>query len=219
MVLMQELHMTSKDEQKISVKVPFQGLYNSIHDAMIDTAMENINQNHQGDYADVIDVTNVRWSEVHLSYSQVWMTEAAKQSGINMVFDSKISPKDYALGNDELIALIPRKYLHEAHKNMEESQRINWYSKVSEALTERPGFIPFSQYPKDAAEWGDVIAWDDAQRDLFFNFIAEPLIDEHLAAEVASESLDDLIWKAVIDPDKVPGHVDNSTELSSDVGL
>jgi hypothetical protein len=201
----------------VSVKVPFSGLYNSIHDAMIDMAMEQINTNDAGEEVTVIEVGNVRWAEVQLAYVQAWMKEAVKESGIPMTFQKMISPRDYSMGNDEIVAGVPQTVLEDAFNSMDDAKKDEWRKLVEDALTERPGFLPYSQYSKDADEWGSVVEWDDAQRDLFFHFYAAPLIEESFHAERASEMLDEAIWSAVIDPDQVPGHVDNSNESSLEV--
>jgi len=178
----------------------------------MDISLEQINQNDAGDEEEIISVGNVQWAEVHLAYTQAWLKLAAESADIDMTYEKTVSPRDYSMGNDILIARIPGDWVEEKFSGLTDDQRQEWRDMVSEELTERPGFIPFSKYSKDADEWGPVSDWDDAQRDLFFFFVANPLIDESALAERASEMLDDAIWSAVIDPDQVPGHVDNSNE-------
>jgi len=198
--------------ETVSVKVPFSGFYNTIHDGMIDMTLEQINTDDAGDEVEVIGVGNVRWAEVHLAYAQTWLKEACEASGLDMQFEKIVSPRDYYMGNDMIIARVTLDSLEAAYAGLTQDERASWRDLVSEELTERPGFVPYSKYPRDADQWGPVSNWDDAQRDLFFHFRAAPLIDEAGLAERASEMLDDAIWRAVIDPDIVPGHVDNANE-------
>ncbi|HDZ53502.1 hypothetical protein LCGC14_0044560 [marine sediment metagenome] len=194
---------------RVSVKLPFSGLYNTVHDQMLDIALEQINDDEADDKPDMICTTNVRWAEVHLSYVQAYTKAAVEESGLDMAFEKIISPRDYSMGNDQIIVTFPLRDLEAAFNAMDDAGIQAWRELVEAELTERPGFIPFSAYSKDADEWGPVDTWDDAQRDLFFHFHAAPLIgDEYMLAERASEVIDDVIWKAVIDPSVVPGHVD-----------
>lgn len=195
---------------RITVKLPFSGLYNTVHDQMMDIALEQINSDDAGDEEEMICTTNVRWAEVHLAYVQAYTKAAVEESGLDMSFQKIISPRDYSMGNDEIIVTIPLRDLEVAFSSMDDTYRQAWRELVDASLTERPGFIPFSKYPQDADEWGPVDTWDDAQRDLFFHFYSAPLIgDEYMLAESASEVVDDAIWKSVIDPSVVPGHVDH----------
>jgi hypothetical protein len=195
---------------RITVKLPFSGLYNTVHDQMMDIALEQINSDDAGDEEEMICTTNVRWAEVHLAYVQAYTKAAVEESGLDMSFQKVISPRDYSMGNDEIIVTIPLRDLEVAFSSMDDTCKQAWRELVDASLTERPGFIPFSKYPQDADEWGPVDTWDDAQRDLFFHFHSAPLIgDEYMLADSASEVVDDAIWRSVIDPSVVPGHVDH----------
>jgi len=199
----------TKPTDRVTVRLPFSGLYNTIHDQMMDIALEQINSDDAGKDNEVICTTNVRWAEVHLAYAQAYTKAAVEESGLDLAFQKIISPRDYSMGNDEIIVTFPLRDLEVAFGALDDAGKKAWRELVEAELTERPGFIPFSEYPKDAVEWGPVNTWDDAQRDLFFHFHAAPLIgDEYMLAEGASEVVDDVIWQAVIDPSVVPGHVD-----------
>lgn len=194
---------------RVTVNLPFSGLYNTVHDQMMDIALEQINSDDAGDEEEMICTTNVRWAEVHLAYVQAYTKAAVEESGLDMTFQKIISPRDYSMGNDQIIVTFPLRDLEAAFGVMDDAVKQAWRELVETELTERPGFIPFSKYPKDADEWGTVDTWDDAQRDLFFYFHTAPLIgEEYMLAERASEVVDDAIWKAVIDPSVVPGHID-----------
>jgi hypothetical protein len=196
-------------EDRVTVELPFSGFYNTVHDQMLDMAMEQINSDDSGEEIEMITTDNVQWAQVHLAYAQAYLKKARAESGLNMEFQKIISPRDYATGNDQIIATIPLRDLEDAYAALDEETRQAWRDRVKEALTPRPGYVPFSQYSDNAEDWGPIAGWDDAQRDLFFNFYAAPLIgDEYMLAESASEVVDDKIWEAVIDPSVVPGHVD-----------
>ncbi len=199
----------TKPTDRVTVRLPFSGLYNTIHDQMMDIALEQINSDDAGEDNQVICPTNVRWAEVHLAYTQAYTKAAAKESGLNLAFEKIISPRDYSMGNDQIIVDIPLRDLEAAFASLDDEGKQSWRDRVAEELTERPGFMPFTKYSRDADDWGDVKDWDDAQRDLFFHFYAAPLIgDEADIANDLSDMIDDNIWNAVIDPSVVPGHVD-----------
>ncbi|MFG6572127.1 hypothetical protein ACGYLO_11035 [Sulfitobacter sp. 1A13353] len=203
------------ETDRVTVKLPFSGLYNTIHDQMMDIALEQINTDDEGAEQQEICSSNVRWAEVHLAYVQAYTQKAAGISDLDMSFQKIISPRDYAMGNDEIIVTYPLRDLEEAFASMDNARKEEWRDRVEAELTERPGFVPFSKYPKDADDWGPVSEWDDAQRDLFFDFHAAPLIgDEADIANDLSDLIDDRIWRAVIDTSQVPGHVDNYSPIA-----
>jgi hypothetical protein len=203
---------TGKTE--VSVKVPFAGLYNSIHDSMIDIAMEGINQDADGDEDAIIGIDNVRWAEVHLAYVQIFLKKVVEETGVPMRFEKMISPRDYSMGNDQIIAKTPLEGIKTMFSGMDKEQCDAWRARVTEEMTARPGFIPYSKYSDDADDWGPIEMWDEAQRDLFIDFHVSPMFDGSDIAQDISDQIDDLIWRAVIDPNIVPGHVDNQNEES-----
>lgn len=197
-----EIHM-------VSVKVPFSGLSNTVHEAMIDSTMEGINEDNSPDF---ICYSNVRWSKVMLDYTQAWLNSVKVETGLDMTFEKIESPRDYSMGNDVLIVKVPFDKLKTDFENMDAAKKSEWRDLVKSALTAREGFAPFGKYSNNADEWGPIAEWDDAERDLFFHLQVSGLIDEDLHAERASEMLEDAIWAAIIDPNIVPGHVDNENE-------
>lgn len=205
----------TKTDSMVSVRVPFDGFYNSIHEAIIDTCLESINQDDTGADLDeeIISSGNVMWAQVHLSYAQAYVRKVAEISGTPMIFEKIISPRDYATGNDVIIARVEIEVLEKSLEAQSPEVRAAWRTAVAEALTERPGFVPYSRYPKDAHDWGIPPGWDGAQRDLFFDFTVSQLLDQHAIAEGVSDLVDEFIWGSVIDPNLVPGHVDNKNEL------
>lgn len=195
------------------IKIPFQGFYNTAHDGVFDMALEQINTDDSNEIRVVISEDNVEWEAVRLGYAQKYLSKVNKIMGIETEFSGVQGQKDYANGNDTLLAKIDRSALHEMHKAIisDPERNLAWEAFVKDALTERPGFIPY--YSAQVKDWGPFEGWDDAQIDCMLSFRgAELEIDETEIALELLDYVDEKIWSSVIDPDKVPGHVDNTTE-------
>lgn len=199
--------------ERRDVKVPFQGFYNTIHDAAFDMALEQINLDDDGEEHEVIGLHNVDWAAVRLAYAQKYLEAAGTQMGMSFTFTRIIEQKDYANGNDMIIAGVERSALENLHQTITSDMEMAtaWAQHVRAELTERDGFIPY--YSNDASDWGDLTSWDDAQIDCMLDFFAAKVeLDEQAIAMELLEFVDEKIWSAVIDPDQVPGHVDNRSE-------
>lgn len=201
--------------KEVTFQIPFEGFYNSIHDSWIDHALEGINEDDSGETLERIGIDNVEWAAVRLAYAQAYVKAVAQEAGVEMSFHKIISPKDYSLGNDRIIAMMTETdFTALVEQTLSSEQgRSEWAKTVWDALTERPGYIPFTYtYSPVAEEWGHPSRWDDAQRDCFMVHTLSPRINEPGIAEDIYSKVDEWIWENVIDPDKVPGHVDNSLE-------
>lgn len=200
-------------ESDREVRVPFQGFYNTAHDNVFDIVLEQINTDDSNDTVQVISMDNVEWAAVRLGYAQKYLAELDKTLALGARFSRIIGQKDYANGNDTLLARVDCNKLNELHDaiNADPARKAAWADHVKEALTERPGFIPY--FSAEVEEWGAFEDWDDAQIDCMLTFRGIELeIDETEIAMELMEYLDEKIWSSVIDPDQVPGHVDNKTE-------
>ncbi|CAN0568807.1 unnamed protein product, partial [Laminaria digitata] len=152
------------------VRIPFQGFYNTAHDNVFDMALEQINTDDSNDTVEVISMDNVEWTAVRLGYAQKYLAEIDKTLALNARFSRIIGQKDYAIGNDILLARVDCSKLVELHDaiNADPARKAAWAYYVKEALTERPGFIPY--FSAEVEDWGAFGTWDDAQIDCMLAF-------------------------------------------------
>ena len=207
-----------KCKSTTSVRVPFSGFHKTIHEEMIKLAMEEINFNEDDhDKDNRIDPDNICWADVKMAYAHSWLAGMVKETRLDLTFEKIINSRDYGIDNDALVAKIPLATLESLHADMTEAESAEWKILVAGELEDRPGFAAWDKYSSDVDDWGSVDKWDDAQRDLFFHFRIAPRINETFLAERAAGRLEEMIWTAVIDPDKAPGHVDCNSDAGPDI--
>jgi len=142
--------------QMLITALPFAGFYGSQHDADLDSAMEGMFSNDQGDpnpglTARVSDACH--WLGVHRAYAKEFAeTFCEKKVGIHHArFESMDSPKFYNFETDRLFIELP---LEEAQRLMRETSTDSLDQVARERHTSRSGFISLSARVEDMGRRG-----------------------------------------------------------------
>ena len=143
--------------------VPFSGFYNSLHDAQLDQALEQM----FSDRATGCQVNSrlfneafsaVDWGFVHVSYAWAYVDAFAEEFKVSLSFESLRSPKEYNFTTDRIFAEISE---DEVRRIFSEADKSLLTAITKEQFTSRSGFISF--YSPDWRTWGDVLEWDHNQ--------------------------------------------------------
>lgn len=141
--------------------VPFSGFYNSLHDAQLNQALEQmfsatgcqVNSRLFNEAFNAVD-----WGFVHVSYARAYVDAFAEEFGVKLSFESLRSPKEYNFTTDLVFAEISE---DEVRRLFDEADKSLLTAITKEQFTSRPGFISF--YSPDWSTWGDVLEWDHNQ--------------------------------------------------------
>ena len=140
--------------------IPFQGFYNSIHDAELDDTLERMFsdrdtgcQRNEKLEARVHD--KCRWHLVHNAYALSYANAMADEFKIAMTFESMKSPKEYNFTTDVIYCEIS---LDEVKRIRAETNEKAFRDKIRERFTSYDGFISF--YSNDLDDWDEIETWD-----------------------------------------------------------
>ena len=143
--------------------VPFSGFYNSLHDAQLGRALEQL----FSDRATGCQVNSrlfneafsaVDWGFVHVSYAGEYVDAFAEEFNVSLSFESLRSPKEYNFTTDRIFAEISE---DEVRRVFSEVDPDDLTAIAKERFTSCDGFISF--YDPDWRTWGDVLEWDHNQ--------------------------------------------------------
>lgn len=157
-----------------SVTVPFSGFYQSLHDASIDGAIEQMfsdratgTERNEGLEQRLFDKCD--FSQVHNSYAKAYTEAFAQAFGLETLkFEKLVSPKEYNFDTDRIFAFIDGAELERLYQKME---RQALAELVNEKFTSGPGFHSF--YSNDLADWGPVSTWDHNQAGTLLEALAD----------------------------------------------
>lgn len=140
--------------------VPFSGFYNSFHDACLDDRLGSMFSDRETGChpnKDLLDAAYgaVRWAHVHHQYAEDYCRAFAHEFGINLSFDSLVSPREYNFETDRIFATIDE---DEVRRLFGEVDPDDLTAIAKERFTSCDGFISF--YDPDWRAWGDVLEWD-----------------------------------------------------------
>jgi|LakMenEpi03Aug12_release.lakeMendotaPanAssembly.Ray.scaffolds.fasta_scaffold443965_2 hypothetical protein len=155
--------VNSPPNQMLST-IPFSGFYETIHDNVIDRAIESLFENDRGDCntdfinhfysSDCIDFEEVR-GEYAKDYTQAF----AIKSKLQLTFDELNSPKSYNFTSDRIFVNITEESVRKLFTAVDKDVL---RQLIKEEFTSRPGFI--SYYSSDLDEWPeDITEWDHNQ--------------------------------------------------------
>ena len=141
--------------------IPFSGFYYSLHDSALDSALESIFSDDNGDSRPEImrhafDVINRR--EVHNAYATAYAAAFAAEFNLPLQFESLKSPREYNFSTDIIFCTISAK---NAVLLFDTCNKTILAKIARETFTTRYGFTSF--YDPDFAEWGAILTWDHNQ--------------------------------------------------------
>jgi hypothetical protein len=145
----------------VKAVIPFNGLYESMHDAELDRAFEGLYQDSQtGDcIASLHNLVwdHVNWQKVHEAYAKAFAENFAAHFEIEgMVFESLVSPREYNFTTDRIFVDVPLASLKALNVPRDVLDAV-----AAEMFTSRSGFCSF--YSPDVDTWGEIEDWDHNQ--------------------------------------------------------
>lgn len=141
--------------------IPFQGFFYSVHDDLLDRALERIFSDSAGDSFEEMVYSaqdQVDWREVHIAYAKLYTEEFLEEMEIDARFESLQSPKAYNFTTDRIFVEIE---LGEVEWLLTETSVVTLMDQAREMFTSRSGFISF--YSPDINNWGQPAGWDHNQ--------------------------------------------------------
>ena len=165
-----------KSNTKTLVKIPFSGFYNSVHDSVIDSALEYQSKCYaDSDKANniILDVLNINhYNKIKEELSKVfveginelfWCEHDIK---LNLEFDSLKSPKFYNYSTDEIYCYVDNDKINELVTLLDNEN--DFIEVLKDKYQSRDGFIVFDS---------TLQAIDNKDYSLFFSDLLCQLID------------------------------------------
>ena len=175
--------------------IPFDGFYNSIHDAIIQNGCESCISDDYGNVHPIVAkewVTLWEWRVVWDAYAKRFVEGFYDRTGIKVTFRELISPQYYNFTTDRILCDISEEEVTRIFNAVDRE-------KLREAVKRRhssyDGFI--SHYRSDLEEWPlDVLEWDCNQVETlivtYLNTVYDDDPDEIDALEAEKISEDDI---------------------------
>lgn len=138
--------------------IPFAGFYYSVHDALMDDAMDQMFADESGVPNSDLSVHlyhKCRWDEVRMAYVKDYTESFAAELKLDIQFESLSSPREYNFTTDRIFVHISEE---EVKRILALTDRKILEEIIRKSFTSRDGFI--SSYPNDLEEWPDVSEWD-----------------------------------------------------------
>ena len=145
---------------KVSVKLPFWGFYDSLHSEALDHTVEMELQDSDGDvsaalYERVLDI-GLNFQSGHIAYARDYVYEFGQYYEIpGMEYDELSSPMFYNFSTDRVFAFIPYRSLYNMAYQLADEESDALQIIASEWFTSRSGFM--SHYSPNIETWGDTL--------------------------------------------------------------
>jgi len=147
---------------KYATIVPFSGFYASLHGGLLDDTLNSMFSDDDGDpYEDLVMKASdaVDWRAAHLAYAKEYTENFATALGLDLAFDTMLSPREYNFETDRIFAVITKDSLLKAYAGVD---RAALAALVKCTFTSRDGFSSF--YDPGIRTWPeDVTKWDHNQ--------------------------------------------------------
>ena len=144
-------------QQQFEVQIPFQGFYHSMHDAVLDCELEQIEDSGQSLYdlfCDAADYQNTRFEYAKayaIAFGDEYLPKPCALSNLD-------SPREYNFETDRIFVKIDRSTLDMIYRLTAKDRLIQ---KAKENHTSYDGFMSF--YSPDISSWGHYTTWDHNQ--------------------------------------------------------
>lgn len=143
--------------------IPWSGMYNTLHDDAIDSALNDVFSDHDTGCqvnADLVGraFEKMNWRAVHVAYAEEYCKNFAHEFKLDLGFESMTSPREYNFTSDICYGLLGTADLLRVFATVDTP---NLRAKVRANHTSRDGFISF--YDNDLDNWGNVLSWDHNQ--------------------------------------------------------
>lgn len=166
--------------------IPFAGFYNTLHDAQLDQALEQMFTDREtgcerNEGLEMRAYGACNWAAVHREYAKYYAEAWLAEHGIAGEFESLQSPREYNFTTDRIFVKLAD---GEPERLLATVDRADLARVAAEMFTSWDGFISF--YSPDVADWGDVATWDHNQMLCLLRAHADPDEDEFDVMEFAS---------------------------------
>lgn len=156
----------------ITLNIPFQGFYDSVHNTIIDCAESRLFEDMQGNNNDGLQTRfcmNCKYTQVFTEYAKAYTSEFKDKFNIpSLKFISLESPRSYNYSTDKIECRISRADIRRIYKEADKAKSANF---VTKHCTSRSGYSSF--YSPDLKSWGYVDSWEYAQLSLLVQFYFE----------------------------------------------
>lgn len=147
--------------------IPFSGFYNSMHNAAIDHALENMLSDSSGCHPASKRISNETYrhtqtpmNEYTSEYVRIFVQHLNKESGLNisLAWESVSSPRTYNFETDRIFARVTES---DARAMLRAVDPAKMDAVTKAEFTSRDGFC--SHYSPRWRDWGPVLEWDHNQ--------------------------------------------------------
>lgn len=156
--------------QRIELRVPFQGFYESIHDDAVQRALEDHDEQTGESQAENFSFTaeNLRkYVKSYLSRFESRLPSEDKFTSFRVT-----SPREYNFETDRVLAELHASTLRTIFAEIKSQEEQGFRQRVAGELESRSGFVPF--YSADLDDWGnDPAEWETAQLELMVRYYME----------------------------------------------
>lgn len=141
--------------------IPFSGFYYSLHDSALDSALESIFSDDNGEKRDIIFYAAQEaadWRMVQNQYAAEYAAAFAAEFNMPLQFESMKSPRECNFSTDVIYCTISA---DDATWLFDTCDKTLLAKIARETFTSRDGFASF--YDPDFTTWGDILTWDHNQ--------------------------------------------------------
>jgi hypothetical protein len=190
---------------KLAIKIPFEGFYESTHQAILDDWLEyeqDVLMTEKGKTLEQVQelaesfAENIDWKAVHLAYAKKYVETfnefVANETRIklNAEFIELTSPREYNFSTDCIYANVDTN-IFKAIPRLSRFNATKWAEFVKAEYTSYDGF--FSFYPSNVNEWPvDIAEWGEARLGSLLEFWLSQYVDELQHALSAFSLMEDL---------------------------
>lgn len=191
--------------KKIEIELPFSGFYESLHDQMLEDAIEqhfsyDYDKDEDKELGDDYDKArwdaDIDWQGIQEAYAKEYTEVFGHEFDLDLKFVQLSSPKYYNFSTDRIFAEVPKEQIDNIFKEV--IAHPDWAEYIKERFTSYDGFS--SNYSNDASDddWKlSDFALDECQYRVVLEFWLEKISDAHEDWELYL--MDDARGNGVID--------------------
>lgn len=149
------------DTERKEIIIPFQGFYESVHNSMIDHAVNCFYDDDNGNLSEqaqekIYHIPCEIWKVIHIDYATAYVEAFSYEYDLHDIeFKTLISPKYYNFETDQIICTLPFNKLKEIYHNID---HIALDKTIHDRHTSYDGFCSFypnslNKWPKNLNDW------------------------------------------------------------------
>ncbi len=182
-----------KEVKRIEVELPFMGFYESIHDRLIDDAIEShFSYDYDNDTdkdiseveSDAIYSADTDWQAIRVEYCQVFTNKLNNKLNLELEYSDMTSPQFYNFSTDRLFVTIPESILNKVRKEVESYSEFE--QSIKDRFTSYDGFMSFYSNDIKDDEWTRK-ELDQCQYEVYFDLYFKHNLSEDWEWNIASD--------------------------------